>query len=109
MSRPRWMPLKYAGMSTNRFKQNPREKMFAKAWANMLRSGGPSLDTLDYVLSDDNNSPVPCSERDRRVANTVIQWLGSPIGWRWLTEVMSEIEDSGLDHADGVNVERSKA
>jgi len=83
--------MKNKGMHQYRFKQNPMEEIFAKAWEE--RSTDPSgmadgRDTLDYLLAE--NPDKPCgevSDRDRIVAATVIQWLGSPVGQYFLDEI----------------------
>lgn len=56
----------------------------ALAWQELMDSGRmneSAPDMLDQLLDDPTSSFVEyCSERDRKVANTLIQWLGSPVG-----------------------------
>jgi hypothetical protein len=72
------------GLHTQRFKDNPEEKRFAEAFGRL------GWRTLDYLLggSDrDNGPPLDASDRDRMVAATVIQWLGSPVGQGFLRDL----------------------
>ena len=83
--------MKNKGMRQYRFKQNPMEKIFAKAWEERNTDPSGRVDgrgTLDYLLTE--NPDKPCgevSDRDRIVAATVIQWLGSPVGQYFLYEL----------------------
>jgi hypothetical protein len=84
------MKKKYKGLHEYRFKDNPEEKRFAKAWEKQnvpLGTGGSS--TLAYLLNTGENQhhPPEPSERDYVVSATVIQWLGSPVGQQWLEEL----------------------
>ena len=80
------------GAAIYRWKENPDEQKFAEAWEklNVSRVTG-ELDgrgTLDYLLANDSNYPSgEVSERDRYVAATVIQWLGSPCGKAFLRDI----------------------
>ena len=74
---------KHKGIHTHRFRENPEEERFAKAWTVQNNPGR----TLDYLLARAENNPVRVSERDREVAATVIQWLGSPVGQSFLREL----------------------
>lgn len=76
--------MKHVGLSTHRFKENPKEKAFAEAWQKENDSGK----VLEYLLSGPSNRPVPPTDRDVQVAATVIQWLGSPVGQNFLADVM---------------------
>ena len=83
------------GRSPHRYKDNPLEKAFALAWQEANSNPtGPGLvrGTLAYLMDDNNRgTPVPpLSERDWDVANTVVQWLGSPVGQGFLEHVLSK-------------------
>jgi hypothetical protein len=65
------------GLSAARLKREPEEKRFAKAWEEQEN-------LLDYLLATENNKPVTPSYRDKVVAATVVQWLGSPVGQSFL-------------------------
>lgn len=75
------------GKWINRFKQNPLEKRFAEKWDERNQLSGHT--TLDYLLAENNNRPSgEATDRDREVAATVIQWLGSPVGQCFLSDVL---------------------
>jgi hypothetical protein len=78
------------GLHQYRFQNNPMEEKYAKAWEKENKSG--SNDILDYLLAKDCNSPQDgeVSERDRLVAATVIQWLGSPVGQSFIEETQDK-------------------
>lgn len=78
--------MKNKGIHQHRFRDNQEERRFAEAWEK-YNSDGSSFELIDYVLSQNNNRPEPCSDRDREVAATVIQWLGSPVGQGFLKEL----------------------
>jgi hypothetical protein len=75
--------MKNQGLHQHRFPDNPEEQRFAKHWET-YNDRFPG--TLDYLLSKDNRPAVEASDRDREVAATVIQWLGSPVGQGFLRE-----------------------
>lgn len=78
---------KHTGRSTYRFKQNPREKLFADHWK---KANDPDRrqGVLDFLLAEDSNHPRgEVTDRDAEVAATVIQWLGSPVGQWFLRDV----------------------
>ena len=67
------------GVNTHRFKTNPIEKLFAKKWDEINDGGWRGYGTLEFILAKDTNNPMgETSDRDREVAASVIQWLGSP-------------------------------
>ena len=94
--------MKHKGMSQHRFKQNPLEEKFAKKWEEMNtinHSIGNNL--LDYMLAEDNNRPQgEVKRRDRVVAATVVQWLGSPVGQNFLNEVLKGNIKNNIIHED---------
>ena len=84
----------HEGYSSHRLNSNPTERIFAGKWKEINTEG---RDTLAWIL---NTFSQPSgrqekgfvSERDMRVAASVIQWLGSPVGQSWLQEVQ-ELKD----------------
>lgn len=73
------------GKNTHRWKQNPLEEKFAKAWAEQNEQGR----TLEYILSTNiRNRPEPVSEEIQVAVATTIQWLGSPVGQSFLEDVL---------------------
>jgi hypothetical protein len=83
--------MKNKGKSQYRFKDNPLEREFAKSWEEMNIDHAGRLDgkgTLDYMLAEHINDPRgEVTSRDRMVAATVIQWLGSPVGQSFLGQM----------------------
>jgi len=84
--------MKHKGLSTYRLADNPLEQRFAEAWESMQQRGN----ILDYLLSPTNRLDTTATERDKIVAATVIQWLGSPVGQTFLRDVLNvELPQSG--------------
>jgi len=87
---------KYQGLHADRYEREPLEAKFALAWQKIndeaLRfNASQGWDHLDVLLAENSLYPRdPSSPRDRLVAATVIQWLGSPIGQFWLAEVLGK-------------------
>lgn len=76
--------MKNKGLHQYRFNNNPMEKKFAKAWEEDNERGR----TLEYLMAKDPNRPnEEVTSRDREVAATVIQWLGSPVGQGFLRDI----------------------
>lgn len=69
------------GLHKYRFKDNPEERRFAEAWERQSSNLRHLLHT-----GDQHNPPDP-SKRDKIVAATVIQWLGSPVGQAFLSDL----------------------
>lgn len=88
----------FQGMSPHRYQDNPLEKAFAAAWqeANDQTRPGMVHSTLAYLMDENNRGRPnpPLTQRDWLVANTVIQWLGSPIGQGFLKDVLKRQTDS---------------
>ena len=88
--------MKNKGLSQHRFKDNPLEEAFAMAWEKANTNFYGKLNGrgyLDYLLAKDNNRPEgEVTPRDREVAATVIQWLGSPVGQIFVEEVLAARE-----------------
>lgn len=76
------------GYSYKRVETNPLEHVFAKAWQKVVEGK-----TLNYLLDPEHpNYPDSPSDRDYKVAATVIQWLGSPVGQGFLKEILETQE-----------------
>ena len=99
---------KWKGLKTYRFKHNPLEEAFAREWQDQNDRLGAA--TLDYILDDrfDNNRPDEANERDRVVANTVIQWLGTPVGQSFLERVLCTEQASNFRSMLAESCERMK-
>lgn len=72
------------GLNTHRLRDNPAEAAFAKAWAEFAPKNLPYLLTHP---SKDQHFPDEPTDRDRLVAATVVQWLGSPVGESFLDQL----------------------
>lgn len=86
---------KWQGLHADRYEREPLELEFAREFQNFCESAsGPGRhpDHLDYLLSPDQNlgNIQLAGTRDRQVAATVIQWLGSTVGQHWLRGVQAK-------------------
>ncbi len=79
----------WQGINSHRYKNNPQELKFAEVWQKLNdRKIMNNYSTIDYVLNRKSEAYVEvCSERDQEVACSIIQWLGSPCGQRFLESV----------------------
>jgi hypothetical protein len=80
------------GLFYERTKHNDREKAFADQWSKENRVGlgtSPLLDELLKPLQQEDWSKL--THRDRIVAATAIQWLGSNVGMAFLTESLKRV------------------
>ncbi len=80
--------IRHEGKSTHRLKDNPLEAAFADEWTKQNNPSHSGSGTLAYLMGDGTH-PGVVSDRDAMIAATVIQWLGSPVGQRFLIEVLS--------------------
>lgn len=71
------------GLHTHRFADNPEEQRFSDAWSEWFV--GRALD--DLLHCGDYQWVEPASDREKVVAATVIQWLGSPVGQGFLRDL----------------------
>lgn len=81
----------FQGANSHRYKQNPLEKAFAVKWEEENCGLGKPRTILDYLMDESNRGePDPAiSKRDWRVANTLMQWIGSPVGEGFLIDVLA--------------------
>ena len=88
------IPKRHLGANPHRLKSNPDELAMAKAWFEFIERGQAMAqrrpDAVDNLL--DSGKKVPyvdlASDRDRQVAATVIQWLGSPVGRDFILDTL---------------------
>lgn len=80
------------GLRQNRFSKNPLEKRFADEWELANESSFSTSILLDHILSEDEKYLHTCTTREREVAATIIQWLGTEIGQGFLDDVNNKIE-----------------
>lgn len=77
-----------AGLHPHRLKDNPAERRMSKAWKRRhAEVYGDMLGQLLDHRTGGKDTPS-LTTRDRVVAATVIQWLGSPVGTSWLAEAL---------------------
>ena len=92
--------MKNKGINTNRFRSNPTEKIFAIKWEEINTDVHGKLNNesvLDFIMANESGHPKgEVSNRDREVAASVIQWMGSPIGLMFLKQVQQEIEEGEM-------------
>jgi len=80
------MSERHIGFNVARLRREPEEKKISDAW----KKQNEVSHLLDYLLQpnpEKQGHPVECSDRDTKVAATVIQWLGSPVGQSFLEEL----------------------
>ena len=78
--------IRHHGHWRNRFKDNPEEARFARAW-NQENTTLLHPPLLAQLMGDGRDSAKDITQRDATVAATVIQWLGSPIGQCFLQDL----------------------
>ena len=74
---------KNRGKNYKRIFKNPIERKFAKLWDD-LNDVKDSKDIIEALLRDE------VTDRDRMVAATVFQWLGSPVGQMVLIQLREQ-------------------
>jgi len=75
------------GFKPYRFKTNSMEKRFAEKWR--IKNIFGSKEILDHILSIHDRSYDEPTQEERRTANGVIQWLGSPVGLSFIRDVLN--------------------
>lgn len=84
---------KWQGLFAERYEREPLELKFAHEFQKLcegVSGSGRHPDHLDYLLSPDQERVTLAGDRDRLVATTVIQWLGSVVGQQWLQGVQGK-------------------
>ena len=89
---------KNRGWRYSRVEHNPREKAFADAWEkendtdrNVIYGNGILQDL--FIQEDDRmnrNCIRRISDADRMVVATIVQWLGSNVGWSFLQGALND-------------------
>jgi hypothetical protein len=76
------------GLGYGRIRSNAEEQRFALAWDAINRAPNElGVRTLDYLLAADGVHCKEPTKDERELAATIIQWLGSPIGQSFLSDV----------------------
>jgi hypothetical protein len=82
-------------VNEHRLSTNPREKLFLDKWREMNLIEWSRHSILDYILSIYNEGDlVESNPRDDQVAESLMQWLGTPVGWNFIQEVVEEAKKS---------------
>jgi len=82
------LKLKNHGIHTHRLKDNPREAKALLAFQALNeRTAGPvdQRDVIDHLVHAHLVEAIATTQQRREVC-TVIQWLGSPVGFAWLVD-----------------------
>lgn len=87
--------VKNTGLHAYRYKDNPVEEMFAQAWQDEIDSNGGG--TLSWLLGPGNRR-ADVSPEQAKVACTVVQWLGSPVGMNFLRGVKDHAKKTAEAH-----------
>lgn len=90
--------IQHVGVSAHRLKSNPMEKVFAEAWKerNDPVSYRP-IGTLQTLLCSKGDGIIEreLTQEEATAAATVIQWLGSPVGFSWLRQTLENTKKFG--------------
>ena len=89
------------GIKHDRLKHNELERRFAEAW-DADNSEHYRTHLLEYILSDEPNKRKPFDDRDREVAATIIQWLGTIVGSYFIDDVCKGIHWSAKIAKEGL-------
>ena len=83
--------LKHLGRSINRLNSNPIEMVLSQEWENQ-NAGRPGRwsGTLELLLcsAGDGRITRDLLQPEATAAATAIQWLGSPVGFNWLSDTL---------------------
>lgn len=84
----------HEGIHAVRLEQNPAERIFASRWKDRQErqygfNGGHSL--LECMLAQPGKKVGRVTRDQARVAATVVQWLGSPLGRAFVDECRDEV------------------
>lgn len=87
--------MKHVGLSAHRTKDNLLEKRFATAWDRennppSFLNGGHGV--LQHLLCSKGDGIITreLTEEEIKAAATVVQWLGSPVGYGFLESVLGD-------------------
>lgn len=84
---------KYLGLHAWRLEDSPQESKIVQAWAEHLKRGSRGGgDELDSIMSDYSPNGGMASTHDRNAVNTFVQWLGTPVGKRFITQAISDLD-----------------
>lgn len=84
--------MKHTGLHQYRFQTNPLEEKFAEDWEKLNTRPHSGNCLVDSIVSKDWNNPNYATDREIEICASVIQWLGSPVGQKFLLEVGFEFK-----------------
>ncbi len=73
---------KWQGHHADRYSREPLERLFAEKWQEQNRGRCDWFDAHNFTLS--------ATVKERKWVNTLVQWLGSPVGQGFLEDVLHE-------------------
>ena len=87
----------FRGTRYYRTKDNPREKAFADEWERENKPDHRNVATIDYLLDETPTNehrgtlPPTGDPHDIKVASMIIQWLGTNVGWYFLSSALKRL------------------
>lgn len=78
----------HEGKCEHRLASNPREAIFARKWKEQ-QSASKTLQWLLCASPDQNTQDRELTQAEATCAATLMQWLGSPVGFMFLEETLS--------------------
>jgi hypothetical protein len=89
---------KFKGFSSHRYNREPLEKLFAECWQEENTQLAVRNCTLDHLFSgnvDEHYVEIQSNE-NYKLAATLIQWLGSPVGQGFLAHVIEKAMNKNI-------------
>lgn len=79
---------------TNRFHSNPKEKIFHDKFKERFENNQTTLSGMIFGWTNDyqDNPKRYLTDEEQDICLNLIQWLGSPVGDRFLEECKKEYE-----------------
>jgi hypothetical protein len=72
-----------------------KERTFLDVWNEMNGEKIPNQNTiLGYLLTEEANIWKEPTKQEMKIARTIIQWLGTPVGQRFLIDVNKRIQEN---------------
>lgn len=89
------MKIKHTGASPHRLKDNRIEQVLSRAWEQennppAYMNGGHGILELLVASKGDGRPTRDITQEEATAAASAIQWLGSPVGFGWLTETLAK-------------------
>ena len=89
---------KFKGFSAHRYNREPLEKLFAECWQEENTQPAVGNCVLDHLLSNNQlpYEPDKQSNEIHKIAATLFQWLGSPVGQGFLAQVIEKAKEKNI-------------